>query len=353
MTTLEAPTNVIAALARVMGELPGIGKSRHPSEGGGGISYAYRGIEEITAEAQTLCARYGVVFVPKVLSKEIVPLTVNGKPWTDTIMEVEYTIYGPGGVKDRIVAGPFVGIGRDNSDKGANKSMTQVFKYALLQTLMISDRADDTDGKTVEADAVQAIPPGLVYAVQAKRDLFALVTAAGLAGEVAKEHAKGIWATSGLPDEGLISVQGAEAMLAGARKELESAGVIAEALATVTPPANPFMDGIEEPPTASGEAPEIAQEPSKAPEGADVPGEVPTDAEPAQDAPAEPLASPASVQQIKILQKTLKVTDDSYRGTLETSYGKRSSKELTETQALEVIARMRVKADALEEGVRG
>jgi phage gp16-like protein len=59
------------------------------------------------------------------------------------------------------------------------------------------------------------------------------------------------------------------------------------------------------------------------------------------------------VQQIKILQKTLKVTDDSYRGTLETSYGKRSSKELTETQALEVIARMRVKADALEEGVRG
>ena len=153
MTAPKAPTLVTAALSKVMEELPAIGKTR---EQGSSVQYAFRGIEAITAEAQTLFAKYGVVFAPRVLSHEIRDITVNQKPWTDTILTVEYDVYGPSHsieTPDKIVVGPLVAIGRDNSDKGANKAMTQAFKYALLQVLCISDRNDDGDAQTHETDA--------------------------------------------------------------------------------------------------------------------------------------------------------------------------------------------------------
>jgi hypothetical protein len=153
---VRAPGNVIEALAAVAADLPAIGKDgkADPKQGG----YSYRGIEQITREAQRLFARYRVVFVPRVVHHEIRQITVNDKPWTDTVELVEYDVYGPGGVEDRITVGPILAIGRDNSDKGANKCLTQSFKYALLQTLCISDAKDDSDGWTHEAD-----PPAFVW----------------------------------------------------------------------------------------------------------------------------------------------------------------------------------------------
>lgn len=145
------PANVIAALAKVMEELPGIGKNENSSQG-----YQYRGIEAITAEAQTLLGKYGVVFVPEVLERTVKDFISNGKPWTEDQLKVIYHVYGPGGVKDKIVVGPLYGLGRDNSDKGSNKSMTQCFKYALIQTLCIGDSKDDADKDVArESDAIQ------------------------------------------------------------------------------------------------------------------------------------------------------------------------------------------------------
>ena len=145
--------NVISALSEVMKGLPGIPKGSQSSSGGQGFSYAYRGIEAIASEAAPLLAKHGVVFVPKVESYETREIVVNQKPWTDTILHVTYTVYGPGGVSDCITVGPLIGIGRDNSDKGANKAMTQAFKYALIQTLCIADEKDDADSGSPEADA--------------------------------------------------------------------------------------------------------------------------------------------------------------------------------------------------------
>jgi hypothetical protein len=158
------PKNVVEALARVMAELPAIAKVPHPSKDGKGVTYAYRGIEEITAEAQSLCAKYGVVPVPRVKHRLVEQITVNGNPWTDTYLEVDWDIYGPGGVDDKITATTF-GHGRDNSDKGTNKAQTQAFKYLLLPIWLISDPADDNDGTNMAADGAptemvngQAIP---------------------------------------------------------------------------------------------------------------------------------------------------------------------------------------------------
>ncbi len=157
LPTADKPRNVVEAISRVMDELPGIGKDEQASEQQGG--YKYRGIEAITREAQNLFARYGVVFAPEVLEHEVQEIVVNNRPWSDTRLLVRYTVYGPGGVDDKIVVGPLYALGRDNSDKGANKCMTQAFKYALLQVLCISDAKDDNDSTNAERDERQSAPP--------------------------------------------------------------------------------------------------------------------------------------------------------------------------------------------------
>ena len=134
--------NVITALAKVQSEIGGIGKTR-PKDGQ--LSYAYRGIDAIASEAQPLFGKHGVVIVPtKTTITSVEPLTVNGKPWTDTLVSVHWTIYGPGGVDDCIES-TTSGLGRDNSDKGVNKAATQAFKNLVLRILCIGDPQDDAD----------------------------------------------------------------------------------------------------------------------------------------------------------------------------------------------------------------
>ena len=150
-TELAKASNVIEALNRIMADLPGIGKDEKadPRQGG----YAYRGIESITRAVQPLLARHGVVIVPRVQSHEVVDIMVADRPWTDTRLLVVYTVYGPGGPGDNVEIGPILAIGRDNSDKGANKCMTQAFKYLLPQLFCVSDAKDDADAASVERDA--------------------------------------------------------------------------------------------------------------------------------------------------------------------------------------------------------
>lgn len=156
---MSEPTNVVEALACVMNDLPGIGKGGQAAASQGG--YKYRGIEQITAEVQGLFAKYGVVCVPRVRARTVEQITVNEKPWTDTYLEVNWDIYGPGGTEDCLPATTF-GHGRDNSDKGTNKAQTQAFKYLLLQLLCISDPADDNDGTNQGADSHQYAPSTFV-----------------------------------------------------------------------------------------------------------------------------------------------------------------------------------------------
>ncbi len=147
--TRPAP-NVIVALSRVIRDMPGIKKDSQSAAAQGG--YAYRGIEAITREAAPLFAKHGIVFVPKVVQWDRDQITVANKPWTDDRLLTTYRVYGPGGAEDFIEVGPIPSVGRDNSDKGTNKALTQAFKYALIQTLCIGDSKDDADGQTFERD---------------------------------------------------------------------------------------------------------------------------------------------------------------------------------------------------------
>lgn len=157
--TTNRPTNVIAALARVEEEIGGISKlsprehaaRRGQQQAESGISYSYRGIDQIAQAAQPLLGRYGIVIVPTVLNHVVDDITVNNRPWTDTTVTVQWDIYGPAGIPDKITA-TTIGYGRDNSDKGMNKAMTGAYKNLLLRILSIGDPQDDTDHERHETD---------------------------------------------------------------------------------------------------------------------------------------------------------------------------------------------------------
>jgi hypothetical protein len=159
---------VVEALAAVMGELGGIEKltadQRRARGIGGeqGITYAYRGIDQIAAQVQPLLAKHGVVIFPHVIESHVKEILVRNNPWTDTTVRVEWFVCGPNGSQ---ITACTEGLGRDNSDKGVNKAMTGAFKNLLLRLLCIGDPADDTDGITHERDAAPVAPqhePGVV-----------------------------------------------------------------------------------------------------------------------------------------------------------------------------------------------
>lgn len=161
-----APRNVIEAIARVELEIGGIAKltpeQRRRLTGvageSGGISFAYRGIDQIAAAAQQLFGEYGVVIVPSVRDSEVEGIVKGaGQQWTRTTVRVEWALYGPAGVGDRIFS-TTVGVGDDNADKGMNKAMTAAFKNLLLRILCIGDPQDDTD-RYQNHDAPQPPPP--------------------------------------------------------------------------------------------------------------------------------------------------------------------------------------------------
>lgn len=146
-TAEEAVPSVTQALAAIIGELPGIGKN-HRLSLGGGKGYAFRGIEDITGPLKGLLAKHGVVFVPTIESWQTAPIG----NMTEATCLVSYFVYGPAG--DSIKIGPMLGVGRDSSDKAANKAMTAAWKYALVQTFCIADPADDGDQERLEVTPV-------------------------------------------------------------------------------------------------------------------------------------------------------------------------------------------------------
>lgn len=214
----EPPTTVTEALARVMTELPGIGKDNRSEQG-----YNYRGIEAITAHAQALFGKYGIVYVPHVRARVVKELTINGKPWTEDQLEVVYEVFGPshgkvrsrrvlvtradGGqavfeidevVEDKIEIGPIYGLGRDNSDKGSNKSLTQTFKYALIQALCIGDRKDDADqDQAHEADPRLSFEERFGWkqeeAAEAGREAQARIAGLLEGEKISQERARALW----------------------------------------------------------------------------------------------------------------------------------------------------------------
>lgn len=140
VVSVERPS-VQQALAKVMAELPAIGKdSQAPAAMGG---FQFRGIEAIAGAVRPLLAKHGVVIAPRASVTKVVPAPGQKEMWQDVYLEVEWLITGPDGSS---ITAQTVGIGRDHTDKGANKAQSQAYKYLLLHLFCIADAKDDSDG---------------------------------------------------------------------------------------------------------------------------------------------------------------------------------------------------------------
>ena len=139
--TKPATVPVQVALARIISELPAIGKDDRMS--GGGLNYNYRGIEAITSHVQPLLAKHGVIIIPQSRVVSLVPSPDQKPAWQDITLEIDWLIVGPDG---STLNARTVGVGRDASDKTATKAATQAYKYLLLHLFCISDKDDDADG---------------------------------------------------------------------------------------------------------------------------------------------------------------------------------------------------------------
>jgi len=223
----EKTMNVHERICAVIAEMPGIGKGGRLQ---GSNGYAFRGIEQMTAALQPLFGKHGLHFVPNVLQFELVDLIVNSKPWQEARLLVAYRAYGADG--DYVDIGPTLGIGRDNSDKAANKAMTAAFKYALLQTFGVSDRADDGDSERVEhAEPAADLPESVATFLADMQGV----------SDAVRDHCRKYVKAKKFP---ALPSKWDEAIVTAMRAELEAALVMeAEALAAET--AEAVMEVVE------------------------------------------------------------------------------------------------------------
>lgn len=143
---------VVAAVAKVVADMPGIAKAMQERRQGGddqGVKYPFRGIDAIAAEARPLFAAQGVLVVPGVEVLDRGQSPGWKESWTDFLIRVRWMIVHTDGSQIRATT---YGVGRDNVDKGTNKAQTQAFKYLLMHLLLISDPKDDPDEHSYDGE---------------------------------------------------------------------------------------------------------------------------------------------------------------------------------------------------------
>jgi hypothetical protein len=268
-TPERPPRNVVEALARVLAELGGIPKltsqqrqkaGMSTGSGEGGLTYAYRSVDQLAAAAQPLLGKYGVVIVPRKVEATVTEITVNNKPWTDERHKVIWRIYGPGGLEDWIKA-KSIGVGRDNSDKGANKASTMAYKNLLLRLFSIGDPSDDADHERVETQREPTI------SVEAQEAIRAVIAAIPTEEERMKVRAQ-VASTWGRPAE-ILARDGSDVQTFVLSKLREALATAAPTTATTEPAALPL--GEPDPTPAPEPEPEPVHDQERTPPVAPTP----------------------------------------------------------------------------------
>ena len=149
------PVNVYAKIAAVQGELAkvGIAKNRRNQQGSG---YNFRGIDDVYAALSPLLARYALVIVPRVTSREVVErATKNGGALFNVTVHAEFDFVSAD--DGSIHTAATYGEAMDSADKATNKAMSAAYKYAAFMTFAIPTEGDnDADAVTHEVAAQQA-----------------------------------------------------------------------------------------------------------------------------------------------------------------------------------------------------
>lgn len=144
--------NIYQKIALITGELGSIQKGgRNREQGYDFIEYA-----AVAGELRKLFAKHGVVIVPRMepsgkQQREAVS-SKAGKRGTYTHINFTYCVVNADDPNDKFTV-QWTGEALDYGDKATNKAATSALKYYLMRQFNISEKGEDPDRESPEADA--------------------------------------------------------------------------------------------------------------------------------------------------------------------------------------------------------
>lgn len=144
---------IYEALAKVMGEVGVVGKSRKNTQ----QNYAFRGIDDVVSACQDVLVKHGVVVAPRVIEHQREVLaTKSGGSMASVRLLVEHTFFAADGSS---VVATTLGEAMDAGDKASNKAMSAALKYALTESLLIPTYEVDRDTEEHSPQVAPRPPP--------------------------------------------------------------------------------------------------------------------------------------------------------------------------------------------------
>lgn len=138
---------IYQSIVKIMSEVGGIEKTRS----GNGISYKFRGIEDVFTNFHPLLIKNSVFCAPKVI-KESTEIFQNksGNTSFRVTLTIEHVFYADDGSNVSVTT---CGEGIDTSDKATNKAMSSAFKYAFFELFCVpTAQVDDSDYENISVD---------------------------------------------------------------------------------------------------------------------------------------------------------------------------------------------------------
>lgn len=166
-TAYKGGARVYCAINAIQGELAstGIAKGRKNQQQG----YSFRGIDDIYGALAPLLSKYGLVILPRVVSRSCIErVNQKGTALFYVTVEAEFDIVSSDDGTSHVVRA--FGEAMDSGDKATNKAMSAAYKYMALMTFCIPTEGDnDSENQTheVESDSTGMDPDALAAAVKA------------------------------------------------------------------------------------------------------------------------------------------------------------------------------------------
>ncbi len=119
---------------------------------GGGLSYAFRGIDDVYNALHDYLADAGIYMIPEVIEERSEERTnLKGTVLIYRFLKVRYQFIAEDGSS---VTATGMGEAMDSGDKATNKAMSAAHKYVMMQTFLIPTE----EAKDVELDHHQVQP---------------------------------------------------------------------------------------------------------------------------------------------------------------------------------------------------
>ena len=172
--------NITKILMAIQREIGAIGKTDVNVQ----QHFNFRSIDAVYNDLHGLFAKYGVVWIPEVLSEEREERTSkSGGVLITRILRIQYTMLSEDG---SYVTTIVRGEGMDSGDKAGNKAMSIAHKYAILQIFTIpTEEQKDPDFDFPEA-TTKAKRGEVISEAQRKR-IFAIAHGKKISDEQVKE----------------------------------------------------------------------------------------------------------------------------------------------------------------------